>query len=371
MALDRFRHHKKSPDYVYLSLAFGLILFGFVMIASSSVVLSQANFSQNYGYVIRQLIAFGLGLLGVSLALRLPYQKWRRWALPFFVASLVLLALVLIPGLGKESRGAVRWINLGLFQLQPSEIVKLASIVYFSAWLERRQAVMNRLSTLVAFMALLAPVVALMVLQRDLGTLIVILATLGLLYFMAGASLVQIGLGAAGGLALVAGLIILEPYRVARLAAFRSGANDTLGAGYHINQAFLAIGTGGWWGRGFGKSLQKYLYLPEPHTDSIFAIIVEELGFIRSALVLAVIVALAYRGFRIANGAPDLFGRFLAFGLTAMLLVQAMINLAAIVGLIPLTGVPLPLISYGGTSLVSSLFAVGLIANISRYRYGA
>lgn len=370
MALDRFRPHKNSPDYTYLTLASILVLFGLVMISSSSVVLSSTNYNQNYGFVIRQMVALGIGVVGALVALRISYNQWRQLALPFFIVSLILLLLLFVPGLGKETKGAVRWIDLGLFQLQPSEVLKLALIIYFSAWLERRKHQMKKLETVVGFGLLLLPIIGLMVVQRDLGTLLVILVTIGLLYFASGARYSHIAFGLIAGGALVALLIIAEPYRLERLATFRNASADTLGAGYHINQASLAIGSGGWWGRGFGNSLQKYLYLPEPHTDSIFAIAVEELGFVRMLVVLAVIGYLAYRGYQIAHRSSDDFGRYLAFGLTTMFLFQAMINIGAILGLIPLTGVPLPFISYGGTSLVSSLVAVGIMLNLSRYRSG-
>lgn len=371
MALDRFRPHKKSPDFVYISLAAILVLFGLVMISSSSVVQSTQIYDQNYAFVMRQLIALGLGGVAAIILSRIPYERWRKWAPPFFMFCLFLLLLLFIPGIGKETKGAVRWINLGLFQLQPSELLKLGSIIYFSAWFERRQHLMKQFGTMISYGMILLPIVGLMIVQRDLGTLLVILLTLGLLYFAAGASYKHIALGIGVGIALVAMLIAVEPYRLKRLATFRDAGADTLGAGYHINQANLAIGSGGWWGRGFGKSLQKYLYLPEPQTDSIFAITVEELGFVRSLVVLLLIGVFAYRGFQIASRAPDQFSRLLVFGLTTMLLVQAIINISAILGLIPLTGVPLPFISYGGTSLISCLIAVGIVANISRYRYVA
>lgn len=369
MSLDRFRPHRRSPDFVYIGLAITLVLIGLIMISSSSVVIGMETYNQTYGFVLRQVVALVIGVIGAVVASRISYEKWRTLTMPFFVVSVILVLLLLIPGIGKETKGAVRWINLGWFQLQPSELLKISSILYLSAWLEKRTHVIERFSTLVAFGGLVLPIVIVMMLQRDLGTLLIILLTLAIMFFMAGASTSQIVTGASVGIALVVILILIEPYRLERLTTFRNSGSNTLGAGYHINQASLAIGAGGWWGKGFGNSLQKYLYLPEPQTDSIFAITVEELGFIRSSIILLLVGLLAYRGYLIASRAGDIFARFLVVGLTSMLLFQAIINVAAILGLVPLTGIPLPFISYGGTSLVMSLLAVGIIASISRNNY--
>ncbi len=369
MSLDRFRPQKRNPDYIYIGLAIVLVLIGLIMISSSSVVIAVETYNQTYGFVLRQLVALAIGTVGAVVASRIPYQGWRKLTLPFFVFSLCLVIFMLVSGLGKETKGAVRWINLGWFQLQPSELLKLSSILYVAAWLEKRTHIIRQFETLIAFCLILAPIIVLMLLQRDLGTLLIILITLGILFVMAGASVTQITVGLVTGFALVLFLIVIEPYRFSRLKTFRNAGAETLGAGYHINQANLAIGAGGWWGRGFGQSLQKYLYLPEPQTDSIFAITVEELGFVRSTFILVLIGMFAYRGYQIAHQAGEAFARLLAYGLTTMLLLQAVINIAAIMGLIPLTGVPLPFISYGGTSLVSSLFAVGIMISISRNRY--
>lgn len=371
MSLDRFRPRKRSPDYIYLGLAITLVLIGLIMISSSSVVIAVETYNQTYGFVMRQLIAIGVGVVGAILASRISYQRWHQLTLPFFIGSLILVLLLLVPGLGKETKGAVRWINLGLFQLQPSELLKISTILYVSAWLERRINVIRQFDTLLGFAVFLMPIVIVMMIQRDLGTLLIILLTVGVMYFIAGASTTQIVTGSVVGLCLVGMLIIIEPYRLERLATFRNNGSDTLGAGYHINQANLAIGSGGWFGRGFGQSIQKYLYLPEPQTDSIFAITVEELGFLRSTLILVIIGAFSYRGYQIAHRAGETFARFLAFGLTSMFLLQSIINLAAILGIVPLTGVPLPFISYGGTSLVVSLLAVGIMVSISRNHYVA
>lgn len=371
MALDRFRAHKASPDYTYLTLVGILVLFGLVMISSSSVVISIERFNHNYGYVTKQVTSLLLGLIGLGMVSRIHYTQWRQYATPLFIASLVLLLLVFIPGVGKIAKGAARWINIGSFQLQPSEILKLTIILYLALWFEKRSALISSFTRgFLPLILLLLPVIVILIAQRDMGTLLVILGTAAAMFFLAGATTTQIAVGTTGGIALVLMLIIIAPYRIQRLSTFLNPNADKLGAGYHINQSHIAIGSGGLWGKGFGKSLQKYLYLPEPHTDSIFAIIVEELGFFRALIVLGAIGLLAMSGYQIAARSPDQFSRLIVCGITTSFLLQAIINIGAIMGVLPLTGVPLPFVSYGGTSLIMSLIGIGIIMNISRFRYG-
>lgn len=371
MALDRFRTHKASPDYTYLTFVGILILFGLVMISSSSVVISFERFNHNYGYVIKQATALLIGLFACGIVGSIHYSRWSRYAPLLFFASLFLLILVFIPGLGKSAKGASRWIELGSFQLQPSEILKLAIVLYLALWFERRQQLIQTFfKGFFPFVFLLMPVIVILYAQKDLGTLLVILGTAGVMFYISGATLQQIGAGVIGGVVLILLIILIAPYRYQRLSTFLNPESDKLGAGYHINQSSIAIGSGGLWGRGFGKSLQKYLYLPEPHTDSIFAITVEELGFFRSVLVLGLIALLAQRGYYIAARSPDRFSQLIVAGITTSFLLQAIINIGAIMGVLPLTGVPLPFISYGGTSLIMSLVGVGIVMNISKFRYG-
>ena len=371
MSLERFRAHKSNPDYTYMTLGLILILFGLVMISSSSVVLSSEIYNQSYGFVIRQSISLLIGLVAFFIASRIEFQTWKKPAPIFLLLSICLLAIVFIPGVGKTTKGAARWIDLGIFQLQPSEIVKLSLILYLSLWFEKKGKLIKSFSQgLIPFIILLVPAVFFLMLQRDLGTLLVILFTSAAMFVVAGSTLSQIGVGMGVGFSTLAMLIAIAPYRMQRLATFfNPEESDKLGAGYHVNQLNIAIGSGGLWGRGFGQSLQKYLYLPEPQTDSIFAIIVEELGFFRTFLVLTVIGLFTFKGYDIARRCTDPFGRMVAFGITTSLFVQAAINIAAALGLVPLTGVPLPFISYGGTSLIISLVGVGIVVNISKYAY--
>ncbi len=371
MALDRFRLHKSSADYTYISLVGALILFGLVMISSSSVVLSVEKYGSNYSFVIKQAISLFIGFFAAIIASRVDYKIYKQYAAPMLGISLLLMLIVFIPGLGKSANGASRWIDIGPFQLQPSEILKLSMIIYLSAWIEQRGAQIKTFSNgLIPFLVLVGGVGLLVIAQRDMGTTSVIVFTSALMFVVAGATVPQMTFGVTIGALALTLLIAIAPYRLARLTTFLNPSADTLGAGYHINQSLLAIGSGGLWGRGFGQSLQKYLYLPEPHTDSIFAITVEELGFFRASIVIVLIGLLAYRGFQIATRAGDGFGRLLAFGITSWFLFQAIMNLGSIMGLMPLTGLPLPFVSYGGTSLILSLVAVGIMVNISKQSYG-
>ncbi len=371
MALDRFRAHKASPDYTYITLAGILILTGLVMISSSSVVLSVATYNENYAFVIRQAIAIALGVIAGAIISRIDYRLWRHYAMPIFIGALVLALLVFIPGLGKATKGASRWIDFGFFQLQPSELLKISFILFLAAWIEKVGAGVKKIQEgVIPFGILMGFLIFLMMLQRDMGTLLVLLMIGAAMFIVSGARKTHLIIGFIVGVLLIGVLIMREDYRRERLMVFLNPSADTLDSGYHINQSLLAIGSGGVWGKGFGHSVQKYLYLPEPHTDSIFAITVEELGFVRSIMLLIIIGLFSYRGFSIAIRAGDVFSRMVAFGITTWFTSQSLINIAAILGLVPLTGIPLPFISYGGTAVLVGLIAVGMMTNISRHSYG-
>ena len=359
-----------KPDYWLALAVFLLCLFGIVMISSASIVVSGQHYGNNYYYVIHQLISLAIGLAVMVIAYLIDYRYWKKISLILFLANLVLLIAVFLPGIGKSFGGAHRWIGFGSFLFQPSELVKLTFIIYLASWLEKRGEKIREFRLgFVPFVFLTVVLGFLIISQPDLGTFIVIVATAVVTFFVAGAksSHLLIGAGAAGVLLYI--LIKIAPYRLQRIFVFLNPSQQTLGAGYHINQALIAVGSGGLKGLGFGQSKQKYLYLPQPHTDSIFAIIAEELGFIRAGLVLLAYVFIGLRGFKIASYAPDNFARLLAVGITSWLVLQAFINIAAMMGLVPLTGIPLPFISFGGSSLIISLWAIGILLNISKYSY--
>lgn len=351
------------PDYWLTVVTIILALFGILMVYDSSVAIAIRDFSDQYHFVREQLrwLVVGAGLLvGVSLV---DYHKWYKFALPLLVATLVLLASVFVPGIGIRALGAHRWITTGFFVFQPAELAKLSFIIYLAAWFSFPEK--NRIG---AFLLLLIMVVGLVVIEPDLGTALIILASAVTLYFLSGAPIWQFLILIPFFLLSVGGVAIVSPYRMRRITTFFNPENDPLGASYHIRQVLLALGSGGLSGIGIGQSRQKYEYLPEANTDSIFAIVGEELGFIGAITVIVLFLFLVWRGFRIAKRAPDTFGRFLALGISSLIGIQTVINLAAMVALVPLTGVPLPLISYGGSSLIVLLVGLGILLNISRWR---
>jgi cell division protein FtsW len=278
-----------------------------------------------------------------------------------------MLIAVFLPGIGRSMGGASRWIEIGSMSFQPSEIAKLTFTIYLAAWLTKKgEGIKDFQTGFIPFVLILGIIGFLIIKEPDMGTMSIITAIAAVMFFVAGASWQHIVLGATSIIAFLIVLIKAAPYRMQRLMVFLNPSQGNLDVAYHINQAILAIGTGGLWGLGFGKSMQKYFYLPEAHTDSIFAIITEELGFIRALLVIIVFMLIAWRGYRIAKEAPDSFSRLLATGITTWIIFQAIANLAAITGAMPLTGVPLPFVSYGGTSLIILLASVGILLNISK-----
>ncbi|MFA6512104.1 MAG: putative lipid II flippase FtsW [Patescibacteria group bacterium] len=358
---------KGKPDYVLLGTVLALSTIGLIMIASASSVFSFQRFDDPAFLFRRQLISFIIGLAALLIALRIDYRIWRRFTLPLFLLTLGLLLAVFIPGLGTEFLGASRWIQIGGFTFQPTEIAKLTFILYLAAWLQARQKHMGTIASgLVPFLIFLGILALLVMAQPDLGTMIIIGITAILVYFLAGAPWRHIGAVFGLSAASFAILVLIAPYRAARLNVFLNPELDPQGIGYHINQALLAIGSGGIFGLGLGHSRQKFNYLPEASGDSIFAVIAEELGLIFGLVILGLFVFFFIRGMGIARSAKDPFARYVAAGITIWLSVQAMINIGAISGLLPLTGIPLPFISLGGTALIVSLGAVGILLNISK-----
>lgn len=361
--------HDSNIDRTFLILLGGIVVFGVVMLTSASFPLGLSRFSNGYYYVTHQII-FGLlpGLVGFALAYKIPYSLYRTYAGVMLVVSLALLMLVFIPGIGAEFGGSRSWILIGQFSLQPSEVVKLTFLFYLAAWLEKRteHELQNFSQGVLPFFCVLGAIAFLLIQQPDTGTMAIIVAMALAVYFAAGAPLRYLVGFAALGAAGLALLIKLTPYRAARFMTFLHPELDPQGIGYHINQALLAIGSGGMFGKGYGHSLQKFQYLPEVAGDSIFAVISEELGLVFTLGFLALYVALLFRGFRIAERAPDAFSRYLVVGIMSWVGVQACVNIGAMVGILPITGVPLPLVSYGGTALAVTLTAMGIVANVSR-----
>lgn len=364
-----FTKNWHQPDYGFIVILFLIVTFGFVMLSSASVSLSFEKYNDSY-YLLKHQLFWGLipGILAFVFFSFFDYKIFKKLSFWMLVASIGLLVLVFIPHIGAGYGTARSWINIFGASFQPSELVKLTFLIYLASWLETHghKKAGDFSEGLMPFLSVLGVIVVLLFLQPDLGTMTIIALISLTVYFVGGANLLHmIGVGAASLVGLFV-LIKIAPYRAARLSIFLHPELDPQGIGYHINQAFLAIGSGGIWGRGFGMSRQKFQYLPEVAGDSIFAIIAEELGFIFATLLIIGYLSLMVRGLKIAQKAPDVFGKHLVIGVTAWILIQSFVNIGAMVGLLPLTGVPLPFVSYGGTSMAVLLGACGIVVNVSR-----
>ncbi|WP_438804684.1 stage V sporulation protein E [Oceanobacillus saliphilus] len=361
-------NEQRKPDLTLLFVIVILLTAGIVMVYSSSYIWSEYKFDDAYYYLKRQLLFAGAGVIAMLLFMVIPYYTWKKYANIILILCFALLLLVLIPGVGLIRGGAQSWIGVGAFSIQPSEFMKLGLIIFLAAILSANQKYITSFKKgFFPCILLIFTAFGLIMLQPDLGTGMVLVLTCMIMIFVAGARLTHFfGLAALGLLGFV-GLIASAPYRINRITAFLNPWEDPLGDGFQIIQSLYAIGPGGLMGLGLGNSLQKYFYLPEPQTDFIFAILGEELGFIGGATIILLFFLLLWRGIKIALEAPDLFGRFLALGIAAMLAVQAMINISVVIGLIPVTGITLPFLSYGGSSLTLTLCSVGILLNISIY----
>ncbi|MBU1084749.1 MAG: putative lipid II flippase FtsW [Candidatus Beckwithbacteria bacterium] len=352
---------KKKPDLILFSLTIFLTLFGIIMVYNASVFESYQLFSDKYHFLKLQAIWSALGFLGLCATTFISLDFVKKISPLALLINIILLIIVLIPGLSDKSFGARRWISIAGFNLQPTELIKLVLSIYLAAWLAKKR-------NFLPFLAILGFILGLIMLQPDLGTSIVIILIGVIVYYISGAKLTHLIItGLIGGLSGI-GLILSSPYRKARLLTFFDPSADPLGSSYHITQALIAIGSGGLWGLGLGQSRQKYQFLPQVTTDSIFAIISEEIGFIGASLLILALFAFIQRGFRIASRAKDDFSKLLAVGISGWIGIQTIINLGAMLALLPLTGVPLPFISYGGSSMIVILTGVGLLLNISRHQ---
>ncbi|MBI2037790.1 MAG: putative lipid II flippase FtsW [Candidatus Magasanikbacteria bacterium] len=359
---------KKSADRLFLLFFAILVVFGLVMLASASAPIGYAKFGDTYFFIKKQLL-FGL-LPGLFLFLvfgNTKYELLQKFGGIIYLLSLVILCLVFIPGIGLTINGSRSWVQLFGLSFQPSEFVKLTTIIILAKLLSEGRDLRDWKNGLMPIFAMLLPVVLLVAAQPDVGTLSILVVIIFAMLYLAGIPrvyLVILGLLTAVSFAI---LLLVAPYRVQRLTTFLHPELDPQGIGYQINQAYLAVGSGGVWGLGLGHSRQKFQYLPEAQADSIFAIIAEEMGFLVTSILVFLISFLALRGFKIAKGAPDPFGRLLAAGIMIWFIWQSFLNIGTIIGLLPLTGVPLPFISHGGSALLIGLASMGIVANISKY----
>jgi len=359
---------RSVPDLWMIAATLGILAIGVVMVYSASAVAAFHDYGDAYYYVKRQLIFAVLGVGAMFVTMNVDYAFWRKWAVPAVLVCFGLLVIVLVPGVGVVRGGARSWLGIGSLGIQPSEFMKLAMVLFLSKLLSDRQNQITQFTKgLLPPLGILGAAFALIMLQPDLGTGAVMIGASLLIIYVAGARLSHLGGLALLGLAGLGGLIATAPYRLQRITAFLDPWQDPLGAGYQSIQSLYAIGPGGLVGLGLGLSRQKYNYLPEPQTDFIFSILAEELGFIGGSLLLLLFLLLIWRGMRTAITITDPYGSFLATGIVGIIAVQVLINVGVVIGLLPVTGITLPLVSYGGSSLTLLLTALGILLNLSRY----
>lgn len=357
---------ENRPDILLLTVIIALLIVGIIMVYSASHVWSLYKFGDEFYYLKRQLLFAGVGFIAMLFFMLIPYTTWKKYSNFILLGCFILLILVLIPGIGMIRGGARSWIGVGAFSIQPSEFMKLGLIVFLAALLSEKQKYITSFTKgFLPSLLLIFTAFGLIMLQPDLGTGLVLVLTCVIMLFIAGARISHfVGLGLVGLIGF-AFLIISAPYRINRIVAFLNPWEDPLGDGFQIIQSLYAIGPGGLMGLGMGNSLQKYFYLPEPQTDFIFAILAEELGFIGGVGLILLFFLMLWRGIKIALESIDPFARYLALGIVAMLIIQVMINISVVIGLIPVTGITLPFLSYGGSSLTLTLCSVGILLNIS------
>ncbi|AQX53959.1 stage V sporulation protein E [Priestia flexa] len=359
---------RSTPDFFLIIVTLSLLTIGLIMVYSASAVWATYKFEDSFFFAKRQLLFAGLGICAMFVIMNIDYWTWRTWSKTLVIICFVLLILVLIPGVGLVRNGSQSWIGVGAFSIQPSEFMKFAMITFLAKYLsENQKNITSFKKGMVPALSFVFLAFGIIMLQPDLGTGTVLVGTCIVMIFVSGARIshfVGLGLLGIGGFVV---LVLSAPYRIKRITSFLDPWEDPLGSGFQIIQSLYAIGPGGLLGLGLGQSRQKFFYLPEPQTDFIFAILSEELGFIGGSLVLVLFSLLLWRGIRVALGAPDLYGSFLALGIISMIAIQVMINIGVVTGLMPVTGITLPFLSYGGSSLTLMLAAVGVLLNVSRY----
>src|SRR5690625_3784063 len=359
---------KRLPDLFLLLLIGSLLIIGIIMVYSSSHIWADYKYGDHYFFVKRQLLFVIVGLICMFIITYIPYHLWKQYVNVIFVSCFLLLLVVLIPGIGIVRGGAQSWIGIGAFSIQPSEFMKLGLILFLSAYItENYRSITTFVKGFLLPVVMISIAFGLIMLQPDFGTGVVLVGTCVLMLFIAGARLVYFVYLSVIGLIGFALLIISAPYRMSRITSFLNPWDDPLGDGFQIIQSLYAIGPGKLLGVGFDNSLQKHFYLPEPQTDFIFAVIGEEFGFIGASIVILLFLLLCWRGLQIALSTREPFARYVAFGIITMISIQVMINISVVIGLIPVTGITLPYLSYGGSSLTLTLCSFGILLNISMY----
>ncbi len=362
------RPSEHEPDKSLITALFVLLIFGLVMLFSASWIVSYARFGNTYHYLINQVFSLGIALAVFFIATRVDYHWWKKFAGFFLLFSVILLLLVFIPGLQAGYGSARSWINIFGQSFQPSELVKVSFLIYLATWLEAKKGELGSLTSgVIPFLIILGVISALMILQPDLGTLFIIAFTALVVFFAGGGRVTHIVIALLlAALAVFLFLSLKTSYQNDRFKCLQDPSYSADDKCYQLNQSLIAVGSGGLFGRGLGQSRQKFMYLPEVWSDSIFSIIAEEIGFFFSTLLILLYLFLFYRGLLIARGAPDLYGSSLAIGVVVWLAVQTFLNIGGMTNLIPMTGVPLPFISAGGSATLSSLLGMGILVNISK-----
>jgi cell division protein FtsW len=360
----------KTPDYFLFAIIVVLTVFGLAMLASASSNLGKTSAFNDTYYYLKHQILFGLslGTAGFLAGYFVPYQYFKKVAFILLLVSLAALVLVFTP-LGSQVRNTSRWLYLGPLSFQPAELMKLTFIIYLAAWLSnpKFKRATDFQSGLLPFLIISGIIAGLLILQPATSTVAILLVSGLTVYFMSGAPIKYIALIVLGTVVLFSLVIYITPYRLQRITSFLNQSADTQGTNYQVNQALIAIGSGEAWGLGYGQSATKNGYLPTPIDDSIFAVIAEELGFVGAGALLALFAMFTFRLFWLAKKTGDRFGRLLLIGFGTVIGIQAFVNMASISGLIPLTGVPLPFVSYGGTALAVFLTMSGISLNVSKY----
>ncbi|SFL58745.1 stage V sporulation protein E [Salibacterium qingdaonense] len=363
------KKHVQPVDKILLCSLCCLLIIGLFMVYSAGTVVGEDARQDPYYFLKRQFLFTAAGVTAMAVLSRTDYRVWQRWSPVLLLSCFLLLVLVLIPGIGMVRGGARSWIGVGAFSIQPSEFMKLGMIIYLAYYLTRHQKRITSFGKgLLPVLTLIFAAFGLIMMQPDLGTGAVMTGTCFVLLFAAGARIKHFFILGGAGVVGLAGLIVSAPYRLQRITSFLDPWSDPLGTGFQIIQSLYAVGPGGLFGLGFGGSRQKHYYLPEPQTDFIFAILAEETGFIGAGFVLVLFGVFLWRGLAAAMTVPDMFGALLASGICGMIFIQVLINVGVVTGLFPVTGITLPFLSYGGSSLTLLLAAAGILLNITKHR---
>lgn len=368
--ISRIKTAAGGIDLQFLAAVYILLAFGLLMVLSASSPIAYASSKTNndsFYYFKKQLMWAILGSVGMFVTANYNYRKLKRWALPALAASVLTLILVLIPGIGRKVNDARRWIYIGPINFQPSELAKIAMIIFFAFSLSQNYKNLNQFPVFIFYIFVIGAVAAIIMLEPHFSCTMLIVMTLMLMLYVAGAKITHFLILSVPAIVGIAALVIKAPYRMARVVTFLDPFKDIQGKGWQIVQSLYAIGSGGLFGAGLGQSRQKYLNIPEPQNDFIFSILAEEFGLLGSILVMLMFIFLIERGVKIALKAPDLFGTLLATGIISMIAIQALVNIAVVTSSMPVTGMPLPFFSYGGTALAITMTEMGIVLNISKY----